>query len=65
MAENGPDHLAVVSISLVDAIRRLIRECVEEPHAHVDDEKEHDDLPAGLSASQFAAVAAAAEPVRY
>lgn len=63
MAEDGPEHLAVVGVPHVEAVWRLVWEGVEDPHAHVSDDEEHDDLSARLRAPQLPGVAAAAQGV--
>lgn len=48
VTEDAPQHFSVESVSLVQALRGLVGECVEEPHSDVGDEQKHEQLPTGL-----------------
>lgn len=65
MSEHRPHSFAVELVSLVETLRRLVGESVEEPHADVGDEEEHYELPAWLGTPQLSAVGAATEAVHY
>lgn len=63
MTENSPQNLAIVLVSLVQTIWRLVGEGIEKPHADVGYKEEHEQFSTRLVAPELLAVATATEAV--
>lgn len=61
--QDSPGDLAVKLVSLVETFRGFVGESVEDPHANIGNDEEHEELAAWLLTAQLPAVAASPQAV--